>query len=120
MHQRLLDGRGPRVPVKLRNIELEILDTCYGMLAGSCVTVSDYLQCLRIQEQLQKLPDNVCEIKMRKQDLENIMLGFKLTAGHRPESWTRARSLFESINAPLEVEEEEVKPEEPKPEVEGV
>jgi hypothetical protein len=119
IHQRLADGRAVRVPTKLRNIELEILDGCYMALSGNCQNVNEYLQCLRIMDQFQHLPDNVKSVKLTQPDLENLFNGFRLTTGKRPESWTRAKALFESLNAPVEVQDDKtnlgtVKKEEPK------
>jgi len=104
IHQRLADGRMVRVPAKLRNIELEIMDKCFEQLSLNCRTISDYLQCLRVMEQIQTMPDSVESIQLKKSDMENLMNGFVLTAGKRPENWARARGLFEQILAPEEID----------------
>jgi hypothetical protein len=98
-----------RVPTKLRNIELEALDGCFMALSTNCQSIPEYLQCLRVMETFQHLPDNVMTVNMKKSDVENVMNGFKLTAGKRPESWTRARSFWEQIISPKELEIEEPK-----------
>jgi hypothetical protein len=92
-----------RVPVRLRNIELEVMDKCYEQLSINCRTASDYLQCIRIMDQIQTIPDTVESMFLKKADLENLLNGFVLTAGKRPESWARARSLFEQFLAPEEI-----------------
>lgn len=104
IHQRLPDGRMVRVPVRLRNIELEIMDKCFEQLSINCRTVSDYLQCLRIMEQIQTMPDSVASVQFKKSDMENLMNGFVLTAGKRPENWARARNFFEQVLAPEEID----------------
>ena len=104
IHQRLPDGRMVRVPARLRNIELEILDKCFEQLSINCRTVSDYLQCVRVMEQIQTMPDNVGSIQLKKSDMENLMNGFVLTAGKRPENWARARGLVEQFLAPEEID----------------
>ena len=104
IHQRLPDGRMVRVPARLRNIELEVIDKCYEQLSINCRTVSDYLQCIRIMDLMQSIPDSVEFIHLKKADLENLLNGFVLTAGKRPDSWARARMLFEQFLAPEEID----------------
>jgi hypothetical protein len=55
-------------------------------------------------EQIQAMSDNVESVQLKKSDMENLMNGFVLTAGKRPENWARARNFFEQILAPEEVE----------------
>lgn len=107
IHQRLPDGRMIRVPVRLRNIELEVLDKCFEALSISCKTISDYVQCLRVMNQIQTISDGVGSLQLKKSDMENLINGFVLTAGKRPESWARASKLFEQIYAPEEINIEE-------------
>ena len=107
IHQRMPDGRMVRVPVRMRNIELEVLDKCFEALSINCRTVSDYMQCIRVMNQMQTLPDSIGSIQLKKSDMENLVNGFCLTAGKRPESWARALKLFEQILAPEEINIEE-------------
>jgi hypothetical protein len=103
IHQRLPDGRMVRVPTRMRNIELEVLDKCFEVLSVNCRTLSDYVQCVRIMIQMQTLPDRVRSIQLKKSDMENLINGFVLTAGKRPESWSRAVKFFEQLLAPEEI-----------------
>ena len=98
------DGRMVKVPVKLRNIELEIMDACYQALAKQTVHLGEYLQCINHMNAIQNINDQVLFINFSKSDLENLIQGFELTKGNRSDSWTRCIDLFKQINAPQEIE----------------
>jgi hypothetical protein len=87
------------VPVQLRNIELEILDTCLMTYARNCKQITDYVQAVKIIDQLQGIAGNVTGINLDKQTCEYLILGFQQSVP-RPENWVRARSLIEQICVP--------------------
>jgi len=104
VNQRLKDGRAVRVPVKARAVELEIIDACYMALSKQTLHLGEYLQCLRHMNAIQQVTDQVLFINFPKSDLENLIQGFELTKGDRPDSWTRCIDFFQQINAPKEIE----------------
>jgi hypothetical protein len=110
IHQRYADGRMVRVPTKTRNLELEIIDTCFMELAVHAKNIPDYLSCIRIAKQMQSLPENVQFVNFNKIDIENLMNGFTLTATKRPVNWARCLKFFEQVNSPKEIEIAEDQP----------
>ena len=105
INQRLADGRAIRVPVQLRNVELEILDACYNALAKQAIYLSEYLQCIKHMETIQSSPITVSHVTFSKSDLENLLKGFSLTKGERPDSWTRCIEFFKQIDAPEQIDD---------------
>jgi hypothetical protein len=104
INQRLPDGRAIRVPVKTRSIELEIMDTCYMALSTQTQHLGEYLQCLKHMQAIQNITDPIQFVNFSKSDLENLVNGFSLTKGNRPESWSRCLSFFQQLDAPMEIE----------------
>ena len=105
INQRLADGRAVRVPVKTRAVELEIIDSCFNALAKQTRRLADYMQCLRYMKTMQSVTDSVENIFMSKSDIENIINGFELTSGSRPENWSRCIDFFNQLESPEQVEE---------------
>ena len=98
------DGRAMRVKTKLRNIELEILDTCFSRLAQSVGTLVEYHACISVVQQFQTLPETVSVINFKKHEIEGLLKGFSLTADARPVEWARAIAFISQVNAPKEIE----------------
>jgi hypothetical protein len=108
INQRLTDGRAVRVPVKLRSVELEIMDACYMALSKQTQHLGEYLQCLKNLTAIQNIADHVLFINFSRTDLENLIQGFELTRGNRSDSWCRCLSFFQQLDAPVEFEQPEV------------
>jgi len=103
VNQRLVDGRAVRVPVKTRAVELEILDACYNALAKQTQHLGEYLQCIRSMARIQGADDSIRFVDFSKSDLENLIIGFDLTRGNRPDSWARCVEFFSQLDAPEQI-----------------
>jgi hypothetical protein len=107
IEQTLNDGRRVRVPVRLRNMELEILTQCYRELSVAVSTISEFNMCMRSTKVIQSITDTVEFIILSKSDIENFHLGFKLTTSKRPINWIEAVSFFTQMEKPEQIVEEQ-------------
>jgi cell fate (sporulation/competence/biofilm development) regulator YmcA (YheA/YmcA/DUF963 family) len=107
INQRLADGRAIRVNTRLRNIELEIIYTCLNEFAKHVQKCASYLQVIKHMNAVQKIADTIQFINFSKSDFENLIAGFEMTKGNRPDSWTTAINFFEQMEGPEEIEIED-------------
>lgn len=111
INQRLADGRFTKVIVKLRSIELEILDASFLAFARNTNRLTEYLQIVKYLHILQNANDSVADIKLSKTDFENLIAGFEQTKGNRPDHWARCLEFFVQLDGPEQIEDE------PEPEI---
>jgi hypothetical protein len=106
INQRYPDGRTVRVPVKARAVELELIDASFCALAKQCPRLQDYLQCATYLQTIQAASDSISTLTFSKSDLENLINGFELTKGARPDSWVRCLSFLKQLDGPEQIEDE--------------
>jgi hypothetical protein len=105
INQRYPDGRTVRVPVKTRAVELEMIDASFVALAKQCPKLQDYLQCAAYLDKIQNAGNNIEFFTFSKGDLENLIQGFELTRGSRPDSWVRCLSFLKQMDGPEQIED---------------
>jgi hypothetical protein len=119
IEQRLADGRKVRVPLRTRNLELEIVLECYELLSSHINNISEYMQILRMIQIVKSINDNVKFIDFPKFGIESLIRGFSLMAGKRPINWINAVDFWKQIEKPEQVQNDapvqELKNDQPDP-----
>lgn len=103
INQRLVDGRFVKVATKVRNLEFEILNASFIALARQTIHLVDYLQCLNYMKTLQSVTEIASDITLNKSDIENLIQGFELTKGNRPDNWTTCLDFFMQLAGPEQI-----------------
>jgi hypothetical protein len=110
INQRYPDGRTVRVPVQTRSVELEIIDASFVALSRQCAKLQDYLQCSTYLKTIQDASSTLNTLVFNKSDLENLITGFELTKGIRPDAWVRCLSFFKQLDGPEQIEDPVIEP----------